>query len=43
MSSSHKKLALRTFKVRGQIYDQIHQQHIKIQEDKTTIPVGEDR
>lgn len=43
MSDNHKMLALRTFKVRGQIYDQIHQQHIKTQEDTQTILVGEDR
>ena len=43
MSFNHKVLALRTFKVRGQIYDQIHQQHIKTQEDTPTVPVGVDR
>lgn len=44
MSPDHKKLALRTFKVRGQIYDQIHQQHIKKEENTQPLPpVGEDR
>lgn len=44
MSESHKKLALRIFGIRTQEYDQIHQKHIKNEENTQPLPpVGEER